>query len=141
MRKASQEIWEISKIWWVVVPGGALGVVTIVQEVEGVRHETVWFWGFCAMTALWLATLWRLRGVLRERDVAEGLLADENTREAVARRIDRFREEYEQLGSEAPGELKGQVQYRLRSRYGGDVLLNISASGSAASYVRTPLAL
>ncbi len=104
MRKIVQEIWEISKIWWVVVPGGALGVVAIVQEIKGVRHETVWFWGFCAMTALCLAAFWRLRGVLRERDQARAQLAEESTRDAVADRLDRFAEEYEVLGREAPGE-------------------------------------
>jgi hypothetical protein len=75
MRKAAQEFWEIVKAWWLFVTGVALGVVAIVQEIEGASHMTVWFWAFCAMTALWLATLWRLRGVIKERD--QSLAANE----------------------------------------------------------------
>jgi hypothetical protein len=70
VRSALRETWEIIKAWWLFVTGVALGVVAIVQEIKGAHHVTVWFWAFCAMTALGLATLWRLRGVLKERDLA-----------------------------------------------------------------------
>lgn len=53
-----------------MVPGGVLGIVAIVQAIEGARHMTAWFWAFCAMTALCLATAWRLRNVLGERNTA-----------------------------------------------------------------------
>jgi hypothetical protein len=107
MRKAGREIWEVSKIWWLVVPGGALGVVAIVQVVRGTHGKSVWFWGFWALMALLFAVVWRLRSVLKERDAARAALAEEGTRDAVANRLDRFAHEYELLGAEAPGEQEG----------------------------------
>src|ERR1700733_928129 len=107
MRKVGRELWEISKIWWLVVPGGVLGVVAIVQAIKGAHGKSIWFWAFWAMAALMLAMGWRLRSVLKERDLARDELANENTRDVVAQRIDRFAHEWKILGDEAPGEQEG----------------------------------
>jgi hypothetical protein len=93
VRSTRREIWEILKIWWFIVPGGALGVVAIIAAIHGTHHKTVWFWGFWAMTALLLAMGWRLRSVLKERDVARAELADEHSAEAGARRLDELADE------------------------------------------------
>lgn len=101
MRKAGSEVWEICKTWWQFIPGGVLGVLAIVEVIHDAHGKSVWFWGFCAMTALLFATGWRLWNVLKERDQARALLANEDTREGVAYRLDGFRQEYEVLGAEA----------------------------------------
>jgi hypothetical protein len=107
VRKVPRETWEIAKIWWLVVPGGALGFVAIVKAVEGAHGKSIWFWGFWAMTALMLAVVWRLRAVLKERDAAIAALANENTRDAVAHRLDRYTRELETLRGEIPAERTG----------------------------------
>lgn len=73
MRSGSREAWEVVKTWWLFVPGGALGVVAIVQVIHDARSKTVWFWGFCAVTALCLALCVRLWKVVKERDQARVL--------------------------------------------------------------------
>lgn len=88
VRGVRREVWEIAKVWWVLVPGGAFGVVAIVQAIRGARGESIWFWGFWAMTALALALGLRLRQVAQERDRARRLLEDENSTEAAARRLE-----------------------------------------------------
>ncbi len=80
MRGALRETWEITKAWWLFVTGVALGVVAIVQEIEGASHVTVWFWAFCAMAPLWFATLWRLRSVAMERDEMRSELGSQRPR-------------------------------------------------------------
>jgi hypothetical protein len=107
MRRAIRELWEISKIWWLVVPGGVLGVVAILQAIKDVHGKSVWFWGFWAVTALLFAGGWRLRGVLKERDKAEAALGEEGSRDAVAHRIDRFAREIESLRAEIPPDHEG----------------------------------
>jgi hypothetical protein len=77
-------------------------VVAIVQAVKGAHGESIWFWGFCAMTALFLATAQRLRRVVQERNNAQAALAGEGTREAVANRLDRFRNAWKSLRDELP---------------------------------------
>jgi hypothetical protein len=74
MRRVGRELWEIGKLWWTVVPGVALGVVAIVQAIKGAHGESVWFWGFCTVIALLLATAWRLRNAMQERDEARAEL-------------------------------------------------------------------
>jgi hypothetical protein len=107
VRTALREAWEIAKGWWLFVPGGVLGAVAIVEVVHDAHGRSIWFWGFWAMTALFLAACWRLRGVVKERDQARSALAEEDSRDAVAHRLDRFAHEYELLGTEAPGEQEG----------------------------------
>jgi hypothetical protein len=97
-----RELWEIGKIWWFVVPGGALGIVAIVHAVKGTPDKSVWFWGFWTIVAVCMAMSWRLWAVLKERDQTRAELAGENTRDAAVRRIDSFLREYEQLRSEMP---------------------------------------
>jgi hypothetical protein len=102
-----RELWEIGKIWWFVVPGGALGIVAIVHAVKGTPDKSVWFWGFWTAVAVCMAMSWRLWKVLKERDDARAELASENTRDAVARRIDGFALELETLRSEMPPDNEG----------------------------------
>jgi hypothetical protein len=107
MRRTGRELWEISKIWWLVVPGGALGIVAIVQAIKDVHGKSVWFWGFLAMAALLFAVGWRLRSVLEERDQAKAVLGEEGSRDAVAHRLNRFIHEHELLAAERPPEQDG----------------------------------
>lgn len=99
---ARREAWEIAKNWWQFVPGGALGVLAIVEVIHDTRGKTGWFLGFCAMTALFLATAARLRRVVQERNSAQTALAGGGTREALADRLDRFQKAWETLRGELP---------------------------------------
>jgi len=95
VRSARREIWEILKLWWLVVPGGALGVIAIVAAVRGAGHETVWFWGFWAMTALFTATCVRLWRVVQERD--EALAASSSGRQSLDPWLDERSEDMQAL--------------------------------------------
>lgn len=79
MRSASREAWEVFKTWWLFVPGGALGVVAVVEVIHDARGETVWFWSFCAMTALCFALGVRLWKAVRERDQAQASSSSEQS--------------------------------------------------------------
>jgi hypothetical protein len=116
MRDARREAWEIIKVWWLFVPGGALGVVAIVEVVHDAHGKSFWFWGFCAMTALFLATCWRLRGVVRERNAATQTLSSENSAEAVAKRLEQFAHEGDLLKDEIPADAEPFDWFQLRSR-------------------------
>jgi hypothetical protein len=102
-----REAWAIMGIWWLIVPGGIFAVVAVIEVVESAHRKTVSFWVALAMAALWMATCVRLGRVLKERDGLCAELALENTRDAVAHRVDRFAREYEMLGAEMPGEQEG----------------------------------
>jgi len=107
MRRAGRELWEILGIWWLLIPGGIVAAVATVQLVEDIHHKSLWFWATWVMTGFAIAGLIRSLRVSKERDAARAALAKENTQDAVIRRLDGLREEYEQLGAEAPGELEG----------------------------------
>jgi len=91
-----------------------LGVVLLTAgiAVGGVLlHRSAWFLGGFGGLLL-LAILFE--GAFRTWDdadrraaAARAALANENTRDGVAHRLDRFRDEYEQLGAEVPGEQEG----------------------------------
>lgn len=102
MRRAARELWEISKIWWLIVPGGALGAVAIVQAIKGSPGKSVWFWGFWAMTAVAFALAWRLRRVVHERDQAIQDLEAEHSAEATARRLGELADEAVLIREEIP---------------------------------------
>jgi hypothetical protein len=107
VRSTRREVWEVLQIWWFTVPGLGLGVLAIVQTIRDTRHETPWFWGFLAMTALAFATGWRLRKVAKDRNKAEAALGEESSRDAVALRMDRFARELEALREEIPPDQEG----------------------------------
>jgi hypothetical protein len=72
MKALWREIRAILGVWWLIVPGGILGVVAIVDTVRSAHQVTPWFWAALAMTALWLATCVRLNHVLDERNRLAG---------------------------------------------------------------------
>lgn len=102
MRSFFREARAVFSIWWLVVPGGILGVVGVVQAIRGVHHVSAWLWVAAAMTALWLATSVRLARVVRERNIARVALADEHSREATVLRLERMAREWELLAAEIP---------------------------------------
>lgn len=89
-------------MWWLVVVATALGVVAIVEAIEGAHGRSAWFWGFWGMTALCMATGLRLLGIARERDGLRAEIADPHSAEAVARRLEGFAHEGERLLADMP---------------------------------------
>ncbi len=78
------------------------GAVAIVEAVEGAHGKSVWFWAFFAMTALFAATFLRLLSTARERDALYAEIADPQSEEAVARRLDGFAQEGDRLLVDMP---------------------------------------
>jgi hypothetical protein len=101
VEKAAREAWEIVKLGWTYVAGIVLGVVAIVEAVEG-SHDSAWFCGFWAMTALFLATGWRLWGVVKERDGALEIVRNENSADARAHRLEDLADEGVLIREEIP---------------------------------------
>jgi hypothetical protein len=113
MRKFAGEGWAILKLWWLVVPGGVLGVVSIIEAVKGEPGRSVWFWAFLAVVVLLVATCWRLRTVAKERDDA---VLRGNTREAIATRLDQLLHEGALLRDEIPAGVSAAEWKVLRRR-------------------------
>jgi hypothetical protein len=107
MRRVSRELWEILGIWWLLIPGGVVAAIATIQLVEGIHHRSIWFWTTWVMTGFAIASFVRVIRVGKERDTARAELADEESRDAVAHRLERFIREYEQLWAEVPGEQEG----------------------------------
>lgn len=107
MRSFVREARAVLSIWWLIVPGGGLGVVAIVSFIKGSHHVSAWLWVAAAMTALWLATCLRLRQIIKERDRLNSVLNEEHSRDATVVRLEGFVREYEQLGKELPDRPEG----------------------------------
>jgi hypothetical protein len=102
MQNSAREAWEVVKLGWVYAVGVAFGVVAVVEAVKG-SHDSGWFWGFWAMTALFHATGWRLVKATRARDRLETEIADEHGSLATARRLEVLANEGERLREDMPG--------------------------------------
>lgn len=107
MRNARREIWGDPADLVVRRSSLGHGIVAIIQTIQDTRHETPWFWGFLAMTALAFATGWRLRRVVKECNFVEAAIDEEDSRDAVAHRLDRFARAFAVLAGERPPEQEG----------------------------------
>jgi hypothetical protein len=108
VERLGREAWEIVKLGWTYVAGIALGVVAIVAAIRG-SHDSGWFWGFWAMTALFVATGWRLHRAVQRGNQLEAALDEPH---ATAQRLEVLVNEGERLLEEMPRSDASAAEWR-----------------------------